>query len=215
MQPISGGTTKAQWEDVTGSTPLTFVNNCVSFTTTVSARFWLMDCRQLNEATKFATELYQESIHVPFMAKFVIFTKRHDKMEAQLRVFCMTDDKEDKTLENQQNFVETAKSRNVEVLEGKLQYLEFAGNLIPVTKSGEQLALNFHAFQENRLPFLIKIRDPAQEAAGRIAFMKEARKARGDAPQQPICNLNIKLPEEIVTESYGLPNGPDETPKGN
>jgi len=141
--------------------------------------------------------------------------KRHDKMEAQLRVFCMTDDKEDKTLENQQNFVETAKSRNVEVLEGKLQYLEFAGNLIPVTKSGEQLALNFHAFQENRLPFLIKIRDPAQEAAGRIAFMKEARKARGDAPQQPICNLNIKLPEEIVTESYGLPNGPDETPKGN
>ncbi|KAH8019423.1 hypothetical protein HPB51_019396 [Rhipicephalus microplus] len=32
------GTNKAQWEDVTGSTPLTFVNDCVSFTTTVSAR---------------------------------------------------------------------------------------------------------------------------------------------------------------------------------
>ncbi|GBN85603.1 Ankyrin-2, partial [Araneus ventricosus] len=34
---ITGGSSKAQWEDVTGSTPLTFVNDCVSFTTTVSA----------------------------------------------------------------------------------------------------------------------------------------------------------------------------------
>ncbi|XP_069700581.1 ankyrin-3-like [Periplaneta americana] len=65
----TGGTTRAQWEDVTGSTPLTFVNDCVSFTTTVSARFWLMDCRNIGEATKMATELYKEAIHVPFMAK--------------------------------------------------------------------------------------------------------------------------------------------------
>jgi ankyrin len=54
---------------VTGSTPLTFVNDCVNFTTTVSARFWLMDCRNVSEATKMATELYREAIHVPFMAK--------------------------------------------------------------------------------------------------------------------------------------------------
>ena len=64
-----GGTTRAQWEDVTGSTPLTFVNECVNFTTTVSARFWLMDCRNIEEATKMATELYREAIHAPFMAK--------------------------------------------------------------------------------------------------------------------------------------------------
>jgi hypothetical protein len=56
---FKGGTTRAQWEDVTGSTPLTFVNDCVSFTTTVSARFWLMDCRNIADATKMATELYR------------------------------------------------------------------------------------------------------------------------------------------------------------
>lgn len=56
---LLGGTTRAQWEDVTGSTPLTFVNDCVSFTTTVSARFWLMDCRNISDATKMATELYK------------------------------------------------------------------------------------------------------------------------------------------------------------
>lgn len=33
-----GGTSPAQWEDITGTTPLTFVNDCVSFTTNVSAR---------------------------------------------------------------------------------------------------------------------------------------------------------------------------------
>ena len=69
---FTGGTTRAQWEDVTGSTPLTFVNDCVNFTTTVSARFWLMDCRNIEEATKMATELYREAIHAPFMAKYVI-----------------------------------------------------------------------------------------------------------------------------------------------
>ena len=69
---FTGGTTRAQSEDVTGSTPLHFVNDCVNFTTTVSARFWLMDCRNVAEATKMATELYREAIHVPFMAKWVL-----------------------------------------------------------------------------------------------------------------------------------------------
>lgn len=36
--PCAGGTTPAQWEDITGTTPLTFINDCVSFTTNVSAR---------------------------------------------------------------------------------------------------------------------------------------------------------------------------------
>lgn len=57
----------------------------------------------------------REAIHVPFMAKFVVFAKRVDPLEARLRVFCMTDDKEDKTLEHQEHFTEVAKSRDVEV----------------------------------------------------------------------------------------------------
>lgn len=78
-------------------------------------RFWLMDCQNISEASKMATELYREAIAVPFMSKFVVFAKRHDLMEAQLRVFCMTDDKTDKTLESQERFCEVARSRDVEV----------------------------------------------------------------------------------------------------
>lgn len=86
---------------------------------------------------------HREAIHVPFMAKFAVFAKRTDPLEARLRVFCMTDDREDKTLEHQEHFTEVAKSRDVEVLEGKTQYIELSGNLAPVTKPGDQLRLSF------------------------------------------------------------------------
>lgn len=109
------------------------------------------------------------------MAKFVVFAKRVDPLEARLRVFCMTDDKEDKTLEHQEHFTEVAKSRDVEVLEGKSQYIEFAGNLVPITKSGEQLQFSFRAFRENRLPFSVRVKDQHAEAVGRCLFMREAK----------------------------------------
>lgn len=128
------------------------------------------------------------------MAKFVVFAKRVDPLEARLRVFCMTDDKEDKTLEQQEHFTEVAKSRDVEVylnnqysqlffilfsvgqvLEGKLQFIEFAGNLVPITKSGEQLQFSFRAFRENRLPFSVRVKDQHAEAIGRALFMREPK----------------------------------------
>lgn len=137
------------------------------------------------------------------MAKFVVFAKRVDPMEARLRVFCMTDDKEDKTLEYQEHFTEVAKSRDVEVLEGKPQYTEFAGNLVPVTKSGEQLQIPFKAFRENRLPFNVRVKDQHADTVGRALFMREPRVAKGEQPQQPICILNIVLPEQIYAEHTG------------
>lgn len=78
-------------------------------------RFWLIDCRQIQESVGFASQLYREIICVPYMAKFVIFAKTLDPIEARLRCFCMTDDKMDKTLEQQENFTEVARSRDVEV----------------------------------------------------------------------------------------------------
>ncbi|XP_034470960.1 ankyrin-2b isoform X3 [Hippoglossus hippoglossus] len=190
---ITGGTTPAQWEDITGTTPLTFINDCVSFTTNVSARFWLIDCRQVQESVNFSTQVYREIICVPYMAKFVIFAKTHDPIEARLRCFCMTDDKIDKTLEQQENFTEVARSRDVEVLEGKPIYADCFGNLVPLTKSGQHHLFSFFAFKENRLALFIKIRDNTQEPCGRLSFMKEPRNYRS-ITQNAICNLNINLP---------------------
>uniref|UniRef100_A0A672T5S0 Ankyrin-2-like n=1 Tax=Sinocyclocheilus grahami TaxID=75366 RepID=A0A672T5S0_SINGR len=187
---ITGGTTPAQWEDITGSTPLTFINQCVSFTTNVSARFWLIDCRQIQEAVNFSSQLYREIICVPYMAKFVIFAKTLDPIEARLRCFCMTDDKMDKTLEQQENFTEVARSRDVEVLEGKPIFADCFGNLVPLTKSGQHHVFSFYAFKENRLSLFIKIRDSTQEPCGRLSFTKEPRTYRS-LNHNAICNLNI------------------------
>ncbi|XP_072524148.1 uncharacterized protein ank3b isoform X21 [Salminus brasiliensis] len=190
---ITGGTSPAQWEDITGTTPLTFVNDCVSFTTNVSARFWLADCHQIPETVGLATQLYRELICVPYMAKFVVFAKMNDPVESNLRCFCMTDDKVDKTLEQQENFEEVARSKDIEVLEGKPIYVDCYGNLTPLTKAGQQLVLNFYAFKENRLPFCVKIRDNSQEPCGRLSFLRELKTSKG-LPQTAVCNLNITLP---------------------
>ncbi|XP_035887629.1 ankyrin-2 isoform X22 [Phyllostomus discolor] len=206
---ITGGTTPAQWEDITGTTPLTFVNECVSFTTNVSARFWLIDCRQTQESVAFASQVYREIICVPYMAKFVVFAKSHDPIEARLRCFCMTDDKVDKTLEQQENFAEVARSRDVEVLEGKPIYVDCFGNLVPLTKSGQHHIFSFFAFKENRLPLFVKVRDTTQEPCGRLSFMKEPKSTRG-LVHQAICNLNITLPVYIKVDMTSEKNQQEE-----
>lgn len=195
---ITGGLAPAQWEDITGHTPLSYVDECVSFTTTVSARFWLMDCQNVSEATKMATELYREAIAVPFMSRFIVYGKRFDVTEARLRVYCITDDREEKALETRENFSTIAKSKEVEVLENRTQWLEVAGNILPVTKSnGEQLCTNFLAFYENRLPFIVKVKDLEQSPVnGRLVFLRDAKNApiKSDVRSPPVCTLDIQLP---------------------
>ncbi|XP_026170833.1 ankyrin-3-like isoform X8 [Mastacembelus armatus] len=208
---ITGGTSPAQWEDITGTTPLTFINDCVSFTTNVSARFWLADCHQIPETVGLAMQLYRELICVPYMAKFVVFAKMNDPVESRLRCFCMTDDKVDKTLEQQENFEEVARSKDIEVLEGRPIYVDCYGNLTPLTKAGQQLVLNFYAFKENRLPFCVKVRDPSQEPCGRLSFLKECKTTKG-LPQTAVCNLNITLPavkKEMESDAEDETEKPD------
>jgi len=64
---------------------------------------------------KLAGEIYSDLITVPYMAKFVVFAQRRDEKYGQLRVFVVTDDKLDKTLESHQRFLEVAHSDDVEV----------------------------------------------------------------------------------------------------
>jgi ankyrin len=44
------------------------------------------------------------------------------------------------------------------------------------------------------------VKDPHSEALGRIAFMREPKSSRQEAPQTPICNLNVALPDNITPE---------------
>jgi len=56
-------------------------------------RFWLIDCRQPSESSSLAHAIYAEATRVPYMAKFLVFAKAQDPLEAILRVYCLTDDR--------------------------------------------------------------------------------------------------------------------------
>ncbi|KAM7153401.1 ankyrin-1-like isoform 1-T1 [Macrochelys suwanniensis] len=189
---VIGGTDQAQWEDITGTTKLVYANECANFTTNVSARFWLADCPRTAEAVHFATVLYKELTAVPYMAKFVVFAKMNNAREGRLRCYCMTDDKVDKTLEQQENFQEVARSRDIEVLEGMPLHVELAGNLVPVKKATQQRSFHFQSFQENRLALPIKVRDSSREASGLLSFLRKAMKY--EDLQHGLCHLNITMP---------------------
>ena len=81
-----------------------------------------------------------------------------------------------------------------QVLEGRPQYVEMTGNLVAVSKSGEQPYIEFNSFYENRLPLVVRVRDPHQDPTGRVTFFREPRTARSDLPQPPTCSLNLRLP---------------------
>ncbi|XP_049627751.1 ankyrin-1 isoform X2 [Suncus etruscus] len=189
---VIGGTDQAQWEDITGTTKLVYANECATFTTNVSARFWLSDCPRTAEAVNFATLLYKELTAVPYMAKFVIFAKMNDPREGRLRCYCMTDDRVDKTLEQHENFVEVARSRDIEVLEGMPLFAELSGNLVPVKKAAQQRSFHFQSFRENRLAIPVKVRDSSREPGGSLSFLRKAMKY--EDTQHILCHLNITMP---------------------
>nr|XP_054600849.1 ankyrin-1 isoform X3 [Nothobranchius furzeri] len=190
---VIGGTAPAQWEDITGTTKLMYAHSCASFTTNVSARFWLADCPRTAEAVTFSNLLYKELMAVPYMAKFVIFAKMNEAREGRLRCYCMTDDKMDKTLELHENFTEVARSRDIELMEGMPLHLECSGNLVPIRKATQQpRSFSFQAFRDNRLPVSVKVRDSNKEATGFLSFLRKSTKYE-DA-QHVLCNLNITMP---------------------
>lgn len=64
------------------------------------------------------------------MARFIVYTRRTEEQQAQLRMFCVTDDKEEKTLERIEKFSQVAKSRDVEVSKVIEVNLEVLGNVM-------------------------------------------------------------------------------------
>lgn len=50
----------------------------------------------------------------------------------------------------------------------------------------------------------MRVKDQHAEAIGRALFMREPKVPKGEPPQQPICILNIVLPDDIVSETVSL-----------
>ncbi|VDM30925.1 unnamed protein product [Hydatigera taeniaeformis] len=222
---ITGGTAPAIWEDITGSSPFSLQKDCVSFTTTVSARLWLIDCPNLSEISEMAMRVYNEATAVPYLGRFVIYARRHHPEEARIRCVCLTDDSEQKTLECQEGFEVVARSEGirssdsstvspdsdslVEFLHNRPVWLETAGNLVPVAASHAVSTTDFTAvvdqlrfssvcaFEENRLNVLLRIKDLNSPPAGHLAFMPQQRQP--GLSVEPLCVLDVLLPPMVAS----------------
>ena len=70
-----------------------------------------------DDVIRYADLLFHELTQVPFLSKFVVFSRRRSPTSAQLRLFCVTDDKlEEKSLERYHQFSEIARSATTEVI---------------------------------------------------------------------------------------------------
>ncbi|CAL8071610.1 unnamed protein product [Calicophoron daubneyi] len=229
---LSGGTNPAVWEDITGSTPLTWHKDSVSFTTTVSARLWLINCANPNAAVEFATRIYRESIVPPIVGHFSVFARQPMNLSSittltngttsevpysnetpsrmsrptseltQIRCLCLTDDKEDKTLECLERFALLASGGPVELLENRPYWIELSGNFTPMLKTNAQPRLVVRPFEDNRVTFPVRVHDAAERetdssmASGRILFMRDPRHLAAEEmlPKRPVTELLIRLP---------------------
>uniref|UniRef100_A0A183SJT3 ANK_REP_REGION domain-containing protein n=1 Tax=Schistocephalus solidus TaxID=70667 RepID=A0A183SJT3_SCHSO len=225
---IVAGTVPAVWEDVTGSTTLTRQKDCVSFTTTVSARLWLVDAPGVPDVTELATRVYQESILPPYMGQFAVYGRLpKDRIaleakevasnvhrpkvlhpaDAELRCVCLIDDAPEKSLENLEKFQLIAVGPYVEVSDSKPYWIETAGDISSYPSHAGQLSLQVQAFRENRLMFPVRVRQPAGSTAppiGRLAILREPKGAyvgpEGPQVRKPITTLEIRMPGDQGTQ---------------
>lgn len=125
------------------------------------------------------------------MVNFVCFSKRHSKSEGHLRLFCLNDDKLDKTLEAQENFEKIAISKLIEVGEGCEIGIEVSKNFEIISKSKDKLIIKFKPFIENRLSVNLRIKNFRKIGEGFINLIINS--SDGEYKKKVICSLPIRF----------------------
>ena len=138
---VTGATEKAAWADLTGTTPLEVCKDVVHFSTKVSAIFWILVIhdkqRDPESALLMANKLYEESILIPYLARFSIFYRENfpKAWVNTIRIYCMTDDKAEKVIKSLQGFRPLAISGDIEVPHTSSISVKLSGNVIQVSNS--------------------------------------------------------------------------------
>ena len=161
-------------------------------------RYWLIDDKVLEKIPAKAESIYRRVCLLPFVVKFVVYASVLSPNSAELRVFCMTDDKTEKALEQREGFIMVARSRDVEVYDEQVVHLTCSGTVISGSKS---LKLSFTPFKENRLAFKVAGMNSAGPWSYRIGFISSLRQdADGRVPL--LCNLEAVITEKVRCQSF-------------
>jgi len=210
---VTGATDKAAWADLTGTTPLELCKDVVHFSTKVSAIFWILVIhdkqRDPESALLMANKLYEESILIPYLARFSIFYRENfpKAWVNTIRIYCMTDDKAEKVIKSLQGFRPLAISGDIKVPHTSSISVKLSGNVIQLRQdpfTGELLAVSsirtsevkepfvFKAFEDNSMTLLVQPKDPEKPVSGCLAFGR--RLDNISATQNlPLCDIKFDV----------------------
>ena len=165
---------------MTNSTPIELSKDVVHFSTKVSALFWIVVIherqRDPESALTLANRLYEESILIPYFARFSVFYRENfpKAWMNTIRVYCMTDDKAEKVIRYKkiikkrrnlyidlhfrhlQGFRPLAISGDIEITDGSSIAVKVSGNVIQHKQdpfTGEFLAVSTIRSNEIKEPF--------------------------------------------------------------
>lgn len=176
---MSGAGSRALWEDVTRSTPLSVAGGCVQFTTVVSAQFWLLHIPSAisNERIQVAERLYRAVTRVPYTARIEICWREAEEegSEAEVRVVISTEGERvaENSLEEREGFTQLLKSGEVELVERGEVGISLTGNL--EASGTNEARLQFRPFGENRATFGLRRQDSTMSAAGSVQLSLEGK----------------------------------------
>lgn len=161
-------------------------------------RYWLVEYITPEKIPAKAKTLYSKICALPFLAKFIVFGRGLTADTAELLVFCVTDAKADKTLEQQEGFVEIARSRDIEVYDDQVIHLTCSGNMTPADRN---LKITFTPFRENILTFKVSSLNSLDPWSCRMGFIGNLRKDRnGRVPL--LCSLEAALPDHVSSTGH-------------
>ena len=81
-----------------------------------------------------------------------------------------------------------------QVYDGKPCFVNVSGNLVALTDPDRPMQINFHSFRENRLPFVVKVKDLSVDPTGQLEFTRQPTTEASDDTHGPFCILPIRLP---------------------
>ena len=88
------------------------------------------------------------------------------------------------------------------------------GNLSLVVKSGEQLSIAHNSSEDSKLTFFVRVKDTCQPATGIMALLPlpqtTATTDTSSTIVNPVCCLNIAMPEVSAASESGGDNDDDE-----
>lgn len=116
--------------------------------------------------------------------------------DAELRCVCLIDDVPEKTLEQQEKFQLVAVGPPTEVMDSKAYWLETTGDIASYPAHANQLNLVVQAFQENRLTYPVRVRQPTdslKSPVGQFCVFREPRES-ATTDNQPVTELEIRMP---------------------